>query len=193
MEPTVRDTISRLLAGTAGQPDAANVAQLVPLVYDELRAIAQKYMREERPDHTLQPTALVHEAYLRLVDQTRVSWEGRSHFLAIAARAMRRVLIDHARARARQRRVGRRKITGIDSEMLPTDFTQDELLEVHDALERLAAMDPRQAQVVEMRFFGGMTVEEIATALGVSKRTIEGDWRHAKAWLRLVLADTPEK
>ena len=172
------------------QPGAHEaVDQLANALYPELHRVAQRIFREERAGHTLQPTALVHEAYLRLVDQTRVGWAGRSHFMAIASKVMRRVLIDHARGRARQRRVGKRKISSLDSAVLPDEFTQDELLEIHDAIERLAALDARQAQVVEMRFFGGMTIEEIATALGMSKRTIEDDWTHAKAWLRVALAE----
>lgn len=165
------------------------VDQLMDALYPELRRLAQNLFRAERTDHTLQPTALVHEAYLRLVDQTQVGWEGRSHFLAIAAKVMRRVLIDYARGRARQRRAGERKITGFDSDRLPTEFTPAELLGVSEALDKLATLDARQAQVVEMRFFGGMTMEEIAQALDASKRTIEDDWTHAKAWLRLVLAE----
>jgi RNA polymerase sigma factor (TIGR02999 family) len=179
--------LSQLTAAPAGAHGA--VDQLMNALYPELRQLAHRLFRDERADHTLQPTALVHEAYLRLVDQSQIGGQERSHFLAIAAKVMRRVLIDHARGRARQRRGGDRKITGIDSEVVPTAFTQAELLEINDALEKLTALDARQAQVVEMRFFGGMTVEEVAEALGVSKRTIEDDWTHAKAWLRLVLAD----
>ncbi len=168
------------------------VDQLMAALYPELHRLARNIFRGERADHTLQPTALVHEAYLRLVDQTQVGWEGRSHFMAIAAKVMRRVLIDYARGRARQRRAGDRKVVGFDTERLPTEFTHEELLEVNEALDRLAALDAREAQVVEMRFFGGMSMEEIAKALGASKRTIEDDWTHAKAWLRLILADESE-
>ena len=188
MDALDKSQITQWLAELSSRCSHGTVDQLMGALYPELHRLARKLFRDERADHTLQPTALVHEAYLRLVDQTRVGWEGRSHFLAIAAKVMRRVLIDYARGRARQRRGGGRKIIGLDSEMLPTEFTQAELLEVNDALEKLTALDARQAQVVEMRFFGGMTMEEIAEALGVSKRTIEDDWTHAKAWLRLVLA-----
>jgi len=181
--------ITQWLAELSSRGSGKTVDQLMGLLYPELRRLAGKFFRDERADHTLQPTALVHEAYLRLVDQTRVGWEGRSHFLAIAAKVMRRVLIDHARGRARRRRGGGRVVSGLDSEVLPTEFTRAELLDVNEALDKLAALDARQAQVVEMRFFGGMTMEEIAEALGASKRTIEDDWTHAKAWLRLVLAD----
>lgn len=165
----------------------AAVDQLMKVLYPELRRLAHRLFRDERADHTLQPTALVHEAYLRLVDQTHVGWEGRSHFMAIAAKTMRRVLIDYARGKARLRRGAGRRIMELGDELLPTEFTQAELLEINNALDQLAALDARQAQVVEMRFFGGMTIVEIAEALGVSKRTIEQDWTHAKAWLRLVL------
>ena len=188
MDVPDKSQITQWLAELTNHGAHGAVDQLMEALYPELRRLAGKFFRDERGDHTLQPTALVHEAYLRLVDQASVGWEGRSHFMAIAAKVMRRVLIDHARGRARHRRGGDRKFTSLDSRMLPTEFTQDELLEVSDALEKLAALDTRQAQVVEMRFFGGMTVEEIAVALGVSKRTIEDDWTHAKAWLRLVLA-----
>lgn len=163
--------------------------QLMDAVYPELRRLAQRLFRDERADHTLQPTALVHEAYLRLVDQTRVGWESSAHFKAIAARVMRRVLIDHARGRARQRRRGEKEALSLDSALLPAEFSHAELLGIHEALEKLTQLDSRQAQVVEMRIFGGMTVAEVAEALRVSKRTIEDDWMHAKAWLRLVLAD----
>lgn len=189
MDTPDKAEVTRWVAELNSGPAPKAVDQLMDALYPELRRLAQRFFRDERTDHTLQPTALVHEAYLRLVDQASVGWEGRSHFMAIAAKVMRRVLIDHARGRARQRRAGARKLTGIDSELLPAEFTQAQLLEVNDALEKLAALDARQAQVVEMRFFGGMTVEEIAVALGLSKRTIEDDWTHAKAWLRLVLAD----
>ncbi len=184
-----KEQITRWLTELSQPHTHGAVDQLADALYPELRRLAHRLFRDERADHTLQPTALVHEAYLRLVDQTRAGWEGKAHFLAIAAKVMRRVLIDYARGRARQRRAGDRKIAALDSAVLPTEFTQAELLEVNAALEQLAALDPRQAQVVEMRFFGGMTLDEIAAALGVSKRTIEGDWTHAKAWLRRMLAD----
>ena len=180
--------ITRLLGELTQFGSHAAVDQLMKAMYPELHRLAQRLFREERTDHTLQPTALVHEAYLRLVDQANVGWEGRSHFLAIAAKTMRRILIDYARGKARKRRGGGERIMNLDGELLPTEFTQSELLEIDEALDKLAALDARQAQVVEMRFFGGMTIAEIAEALAVSKRTIEQDWTHAKAWLRLALA-----
>ena len=177
--------ITTLLNALMAQPDRGKVVdQLFPLVYDDLHNLAQKYFRGERPNHTLQPTALVHEAYLKLIDQTRVDWQSRAHFLAICARVMRRILVDHARTRQRIRRGGGMKMVALDSEVIPGDMADNELLELHEAMERLAALDDRQAQVVEMRFFGGLTVDEIAHVLGVSKRTVEGDWTHAKAWLK---------
>ena len=179
-----RTQITELLA-RLDQHNRHEVAdQLMPLVYDELRRLAQGYFRRERPDHTLQPTALVHEAYLRLVDQTRVEWQGRTQFYAVGAVVMRRVLVDYARRRKRVRRGGGGRKIELDSGLAPADMSEFEILALHEAIEKLATLDERQAKVVEMRFFGGMSVEEVAQALGVSKRTVEGDWRHAKAWLR---------
>jgi RNA polymerase sigma factor (TIGR02999 family) len=189
MSAVDRDQLTAWLASLADGTDQHTLDQLMAALYPELRQLAERMFRDERAGHTLQPTALVHEAYLRLIDQTRVGWESSAHFKAIAARVMRRVLIDHARGRARQRRSGQRNALSLDSEMVPAEFTQAELLLVHDALEKLATLDQRQARVVELRIFGGMTVAEVAEALHVSKRTVEDDWTHAKAWLRLVFAD----
>lgn len=180
---STRDTVSRLLA----QSGDAQAAQLAPLVYEELRGIAHKYFLDERPDHTLQPTAVVHEAYLRLVDESQVNWQGRTHFRAVCAKAMRRVLIDYARARNRVRRGGGRKPVLLESAVAPLELENLDAVALNEALERLAALDPRQAQIVELRFFGGLSVEETADALGVSKRTAEAEWTHAKAWLRSTL------
>jgi RNA polymerase sigma factor (TIGR02999 family) len=185
MQSSSRDTISSLLSTPSGR--AEDAGQLVPLVYDELRALARKYFRDERPDHTLQPTALVHEAYLRLVDESRVDWEGRAHFRAVCAKVMRRVLIDYARSRNRARRGGGQKPVALESALAPLELDQVDAVELHDALERLAKLDARQARVVELRFYGGLSVEEVAKTLGVSKRTVEGEWTHAKAWLRAEL------
>ncbi len=164
----------------------------MPLVYEDLRRLARKYFRHERPDHTLQPTALVHEAYIRLVDQTRVSWQDRTHFFAVAAKVMRRILVDYARARQRARRGGKRRRIEFDSELSPADLAEFDILAMHEAVEQLAVLDRRQAQIVEMRFFAGMTVDEVAEALGISRRTVEGDWTHAKAWLRTRFAREAE-
>lgn len=169
---------------TAVTRDANRASRFLPQIYDDLRRLAERYFRGERKDHTLQPTALVHEAYLRLVDQSRVHPEGRTHFFALCANAMRRILVDYARGRNRIRRGGGQRLLAIDDNAVPDQLSDGEIIELNDALEKLATLDPRQEQVVELRFFGGMNMDEIAQALGVSKRTIEGDWMHAKAWLR---------
>ena len=175
----VTQLLREVKAGRAGAMD-----DLVPLVYDELRRIAECHMRRESEGHTLQPTALVNEAYMKLVDQTRVDWQGRTHFLAVASGAMRRILVDHARGRMRLKRGADLQRVDIEEVLERAGGSDPDLVDVHEALERLAALDIRQAQVVEMRFFGGLSVEEVAEALGVSKRTVEGEWTHAKAWLR---------
>jgi RNA polymerase sigma-70 factor, ECF subfamily len=167
-------------------------AKLMPLVYDELRRLAGRYFRHERHGHTLQPTALVHEAYIRMVDQTRVQWEGRTQFFAVGAVVMRRVLVDYARTRQRKRRGGGRPKLELDSKLSPADMSEYEVLEIHEAIEKLSALDEREAKVVELRFFAGLSVEEVAEAIGVSKRTVEGDWKHAKAWLRAQFAGETE-
>jgi RNA polymerase sigma factor (TIGR02999 family) len=176
--------ITQLVTQISQTRAADAVGELMPVVYEELRALARRYFRDERPDHTLQPTALVHEAYLRLVDQTRVDWQGQAHFRAIAARAMRRVLIDHARRKKRVKRGGGQEAVALDSQLVPADLNTTDVTAVNDAIEALAQLDARQARIVEMRFFGGLGMEEIAVVIGVSKRTIEGEWTHAKAWLR---------
>lgn len=172
-------TARLLLEPDGGSPGA--VERLTALLYDELRHIAGRLLRAERPDHTLQPTALVNEAYLRLVGQREGSWSGRSHFLAIAARVMRRVLVDHARRRAASKRDPHRLLTGWPSGRPDSDPL--DLLSLEEALSRLAVMDERVARVVELRYFGGLEVEEAAEVLGVSARTVKRDWRLARAWL----------
>jgi RNA polymerase sigma factor (TIGR02999 family) len=157
--------------------------KLLPLVYDEFRALARHYLAQERMNHTLQPTALVHEAYMKLVDQTRVDWQGKSHFFAVAAQAMRRILVDHSLSRQRDKRGGGRARVVLDEAVALSPQKDEDVLALDEALERLAALDARQARVVELRFFGGLSVEEVAQALGVSKRTVEGDWTFARAWL----------
>ncbi len=174
--------VTELLLAWNGGDDSA-LAALLPLIEAELRGLARAYMARERRDHTLQTTALINEAYLRLIDAQRVAWKDRAHFLGIAARLMRRVLIDHARARAVQKRGGSRVRVPFDEQVgvsLAPDFN---LLELDRALEALAAIDPRKSRVVEMRFFGGMTVEETSEALHVSADTVKRDWRLAKLWL----------
>jgi RNA polymerase sigma factor (TIGR02999 family) len=165
-------------------------SNLLPIVYDQLRALAAKYMQRERADHTLQPTALVHEAYIRLIDASRVDWQGKSHFFALAATQMRRVLIEHARARnAAKRGGGALKVTLHDGDAISPDGVLD-MLALDQALERLHGESPRQCRVVELRFFGGLSVEETAHILAVSSSTVKGEWRMAKAWLARELEQT---
>ena len=179
--------VTQLLAGLQdGDPSVA--ARLLPLVYEDFRALALRHLARERAGHTLQPTALVHEAYLKLVDQTRVNWQGRTHFFAVGAQAMRRILVEHARSRRREKRGGDRQRVELDEGAALAPERGVDLLDLDEALRRLEALDERQARVVELRFFGGMNMEEVAQALGVSKRTAEGDWRMARAWLHRELA-----
>jgi len=159
------------------------VSQLVPLLYDELRRLASYYLRRERPNHTLQPTALVNEAYLRLVDQTDVEWKNRSHFFGIAAQQMRRILVDYARSHQAAKRGGAAAKISLDEAMIVSKENPGEVLIVDETLRRLAAFDPQQAKIVELRVFGGLTVEEVAEALGISPATVKRDWTVARAWL----------
>jgi RNA polymerase sigma-70 factor (ECF subfamily) len=170
-----------LSALTNGEDGAA--AKLIPVVYDELRRLAGSYMRRERVDHTLQATALVNEAYLKLIEQRAVNWQSRAHFFGVAAQLMRRILIDYARGHTREKRGGEQKKVSLDEVFLFSEQQADELLAVDDSLNLLAKVDPRQARVVELRFFAGLSVEEAAEALGVSPKTVKRDWSVAKAWL----------
>jgi RNA polymerase sigma-70 factor, ECF subfamily len=163
--------------------DQAVAARLMPLVYDELRRLADHYLRGERPDHTLQPTALVHEAYLRLADQTNVTWQNRVHFFAVAAQSMRQVLVDSARSYRAAKRGSGQKLSLEEADGVSLEREVD-LLALDEALSRLATLDPRQSRIVELRYFGGLTVEETAEVTGVSPRTIRREWTMAKAWLR---------
>lgn len=173
-----------------GRGDASAADRLMSVVYDELRALAQSCLQRERPDHTLQATALVHEAYLRLVDQTRVEWQGRAHFFAIAAEVIRRVLVDHARShRALKRGGAAQRLTLFESAVLGEGPDGVELLTLDEALRELATHSERQARVVELRFFGGLSVEETAAVLDVSPRTVKDDWRFARALLRRRLGE----
>lgn len=159
------------------------MADLMPLVYEDLKRRAVALMRRENAGHTLQSTALVNEAYLKLVDQRDVTWQSRAHFFGIASQAMRRILVDHARGRLREKRGGGLRPISL-SDDLPLSLDRDEdVVALHEALHLLAELDPRQSSIVELRFFAGCTVDEVAIALGVSKRTIENDWAMAKAWL----------
>ncbi len=188
MTPDPRKQVTRILKELAGADGGGNAAErLLPLVYDELRGLAGGYLRHERPGHTLQATELVHEAFLKLVDQTRVEWKGRSHFFAVSAQAMRRILVDHARSRVRDKRGGGLQRVTLHEEVraLPgLECGHEDLIALDDALRELAQVDERQAKIVEMKCFGGLKVKEIAGAIDVSVRTVEGDWTHARAWLR---------
>lgn len=157
--------------------------ELLPLVYSELRGLAERALRHERPGHTLQSTALVHEAYLRLVQQENAEWQNRAHFFAMAARMIRRILVDHARARHAAKRGSGMPKLALDEALGVAEKNDWEVLALDDALNRLAEMDEQQAQVVELRFFAGLTVEETAEALGISTATVKRDWATAKAWL----------
>jgi RNA polymerase sigma factor (TIGR02999 family) len=167
-----------------GRHDPTAAQKLFAVVYDELRALAGSYFRRQPADHTLQPTALVHEAFIKLVGQTRTEWQNRAHFLAVAARAMRSVLADHARRRATAKRGGQMCRLTLDEAVTPITDTNPELADLEEALQRLSALNARQSQIVELRFFGGMTVEEVAHVLGLSDYTVESDWRMARAWIR---------
>jgi len=171
-----------------GSPEA--LERLMPLVYGELRAIAGRYLSRERADHTLQSTSLVHEAYFKLVDQRRVQWQNRAHFLGIAAQLMRRILVDHARRRDAEKRGGPQVCLTLDERLAWAKKPDVDLLAIDEALDRLAAIDEQQARVVELRFFSGLTVEETAAALGISPKTVKRDWSVARAWLKREIGDS---
>jgi len=164
--------------------------QLFAEVYTELRALAARYLHRERKDHTLQPTALVHEVYLKLVGQTSVDWQGRAHFLAIAAKAMRQILVDHARRHRAAKRGGNRHRITLDDNLVIESRRDVDLLALEDALTKLTKLDPRQAQMVELRFFGGLSIAEVAKVMGISKRSVEREWTMVRAWLRRELSRT---
>ncbi|HVS66092.1 MAG TPA: sigma-70 family RNA polymerase sigma factor [Thermoanaerobaculia bacterium] len=174
--------VTRLLDSWGTGSDAA-LDELMPIVYSELRAIAAGQLRGERADHTLQATALVNEAFLRLVNQDRVLWQNRGHFFAVAARAMRRILVDHARRRNARKRGGNDRRVPLDDVEIAVAAEVD-LLELEASLTRLEALDSRQARIVELRFFAGCTMEEVAEALGISASTAKRQWRLARVWLR---------
>lgn len=175
------DVTALLLQLKQGNHEAGE--KLIPLVYEELKRLARSYMRRERPDHTLQTTALVHEAYLKLVRQHAVNWQGRSHFFGIAAQLMRRILIDHARGQLRGKRGGVKEVLPLDEALVFSPEHSKELVKLDEALERLSKLDARQSQIVELRFFGGLSVEETSEFLGVSPKTVKRDWAVAKVWL----------
>lgn len=183
-EPTEITTL--LQAHAAGDPVALD--RLLPRVYDELRRIARARLRRERAEHTLAPTDLVHEAFLKLVPIERVAWQGRTHFFAIASRAMRNVLVDHAERRAAAKRGGGQEALTLEEAGGATEAPLDDLIALGDALARLETVDARQARVVECRFFGGLSLEETAEALGISPATVSRDWTFARAWLHRELS-----
>ena len=164
--------------------DRRALEKLTPLVYEELHQQAARYLRRERPGHTLQTTALINEAYLRLIDAEDVQWQSRAHFFAIAANLMRRILVEHARRRNAEKRGGSPIRLTLDEGLAVAKETDLDLLAIDEALDKLAAIDSQQARVVELRFFSGLTVEETAAALGVSPKTVKRDWSVARAWLR---------
>ena len=180
-EPSAHNVTLLLRAWGSGDKEALD--RLAPLVYLELRRIAGRMMAAERPNHTLQATALVNEAYVRLVDARQASWQDRAHFFALCARAMREILIDHARARRSEKRGGAEVAAQLDEALAAAPSPEANLLELDDALKRLAEIDPRKSQVVELRFFGGLSLEETAEALKVSTKTVQRDWDMARGWL----------
>ncbi len=190
--PIPSEQATRLLIDwTNGNREAA--AGLMPLVYEELRQLARGYLQRERADHTLQATGLVHEAYLRLVDQGTTTWQNRAHFFGVAAQLMRRILVDHARRHRRGKRGGALDKVEFD-EALALSVSRDlNVIALDDALQDLATLNPQHSQIVELRFFGGMTIEEVAEVLDVSPRTVQREWRMARAWLRRqISAEKPD-
>lgn len=177
-----KDDITQLLDRVASG-DRRAVDVLLPLLYDELKTIAEHHLRSERPDHTLQATALVHEAYIRMVNQDRVVWESRAHFLAIASQAIRRILVDAARARHAQKRGGDRKRLVLDTSMLVDQGRATDLVALDEALALLGERYPEKAKIVELRFFGGLTGAEVASVLDMPSRTVDRHWQFARAWL----------
>lgn len=186
---TSGDVTQLLVDFQEGDPEAAN--RLWSEVYDELRRMAHHKLRHERQGHTMSTTALVHEAYLKLVDQTRVEWEDRLHFFAMSSRIMRNILIDYARRRSAQKRGGNAPHINLDDAIVSADMSAQVFLALDDALKQLTSIDERLGRVVEYRFFGGMQEKEIAEVLGISKRTVRRDWRKAKAWLARALNENP--
>lgn len=188
MPPDSSSQVSKLLVNWREGDEAAREA-LIPLVYDELRRLARRHLRRERPDHTLQSAALVHEAYLRLIRQDQPQWHNRAHFFGVAAQLMRHILVDHARNRAAAKRgAGAPRLT-LDPEVALPQERDVDLVKLDDALNELAALDLQQSRVVELRFFGGLSIEETSVALGISAATVKREWATARAWLRREMKD----
>jgi RNA polymerase sigma-70 factor, ECF subfamily len=181
MTPSSEEVTDLLNDWVNGDQEALN--RLMPLVYDELHRLASRYLRYERVGHTLQTTALVHEAYLKLVDQKKANWNNRVQFFAAAAKVMRHVLVDYARSRKAAKRGGNYCRLSLDEAAISSQAKDADLLVLNEALDKLAAIDPQQSRVVELRVFGGLTVEDTAEALGISARTVKREWSMAKAWL----------
>lgn len=180
-QPSTHDVTQLLIAWSNG--DKAALDKLTPMVYEELRRLAHHYMSHERPGHTLQTTALINEAYLRLVNRKGVHWQNRAHFFAIAATLMRSILVDHARSHAYAKRGGGARRTALDEAMIVSQQRAAEVVALDDVLKELADFDPQQSRIVELRFFGGLTIEETAGALDLSPATIKREWSTARAWL----------
>jgi len=179
--PAPHDVTALLESWSNGDPDA--LQRLMPLVYDELHRLARNYLRRERPDHTLQSTALVHEAYMRMVNQKTVHWQNRAHFFGVAAQSIRHILVDHARSyQTTKRGSGGHKLS-LDEAIALTEARDIDLIALDDALNGLSAVDPQQGRIVELRFFGGLSIEETADVLKISPATVKRDWVMAKAWL----------
>jgi RNA polymerase sigma-70 factor (ECF subfamily) len=181
------EKVTQLLLKASGG-DRAAVDELTPLVYQELKRMAGGQLRGERPGHTLQATALVHEAYLKLVDQRGVTWQNRAHFFGVAAQVMRRILLDYAKSRGRLKRGGDVHKTSLDEALVVAADRTSDLVQIDAALTRLEQLDPRQAKVVELRFFGGLSVEETAEAMGISTPTVKREWAMARSWLHRELS-----
>jgi RNA polymerase sigma factor (TIGR02999 family) len=179
-----------LLLEALAHGDREAEAKLIPLVYDELHHLAAGYMRRERPSHTLQPTALVHEVYLKLIQQRDMNWQNRAQFFGLAAQLMRRILVDHARGHLRDKRGGGQQKISLEDELIFSVERSEELLCLDDALSRLQRLNKRQARIVELRFFGGLTNDETAAILGTSPKTVRRDWALAKAWLYMQLKES---
>jgi len=188
MRPLPHDVTQLLVAWSNG--DEAARDQLIPLVYEELHRLAHHYMNRERPGHTLQTSALVNEAFVRLVDQHDVHWQNRSHFFGIAAQMMRRVLVDYARSRQYQKRGGDVVQVSLNEDLIVSNEQTAEVVALDDALKNLATFDQRKCQIVELRFFAGLSIEEAAQVLGISPGTVMRDWTLAKAWLRKEITNT---
>ncbi len=182
METPPAHAVTRLLRQWS-DGDQETLKELIPLVYDELRQVARQYVRHERPGHTLHPTALVHEACLKLVDQRRTRWQDRAHFFAVGAQLIRRILVDDARSHAASKRGGGVPPLTVEVELQPAIERELNVVALDDTLSRLATLDPRQARLVELRFFGGLNIEETAGVLCISSATVKREWRTAKAWL----------